>query len=97
MSSCRLIGKVIRVDGDCAAGHFVGEEFDLTLFSEEKKRAHRTHRAPNICSFLYDAIFPYIVTLQFGGSFPWSSNKDEVEAGCPDNYKVVIKIRRIRE
>jgi len=95
MSPYRLIGKILKVNGDCVAGHRVGEELDLTLYSEEMKTAHKAHRAPNMCSFLHDVLFPYIVALQFGGSFPWERNKNVFKAGCPDNYKVVIEIRRI--
>jgi uncharacterized repeat protein (TIGR04076 family) len=89
----KLVGKVVKVEGECSAGHRVGEEFDLTLFSGE---ADKTYRTPNVCGFLYNTIFPYLVTLQFGGTFPWEKDKDKFFAGCPDNYKVVVEIRRIR-
>lgn len=90
---CKLIGEIVEVKGECSAGHRVGEEFDLTLFSEE---ANKSYRAPNICSFFYNSIFPYLVTLQFSGTFPWEKDKDEFISGCPDRQKVVIKIRRVR-
>jgi uncharacterized repeat protein (TIGR04076 family) len=96
MVSYKLVGKIVKVDGECSAGHHVDEEFDLTLFSEEMKQAMRAHRTPNMCAFFYDVLFPYLVTLQFGGSFPWERDKDLLEAGCPDNYKVVMQIRRQR-
>jgi len=93
LKSCKLIGKVVKVQGECDSGHHVGEEFDLTLFSEG---ADTTYRTPNVCGFLYDAIFPYLVALQFGAVFPWEKDKDKFAAGCPDNHKVVVEIRRIR-
>jgi len=93
LKGCKLIGKIVKVEGKCVAGHHVGEEFDFTLFSEE---ADKLHRAPNVCGFLYNAIFPYLVALQFEGVFPWEKDKDKFLAGCPDNYKVVVEIRRIR-
>jgi len=89
----KLIGKIVKVEGECVAGHRVGEEFDLTLFSE---KADKIHRTPNACGFLYNAIFPYMVALQFGAAFPWEKDKDKFLAGCPDNYKVVIEIRRVK-
>jgi uncharacterized repeat protein (TIGR04076 family) len=89
----KLVGKIVKVEGKCNAGHYVGEKFDLTLFSEE---ADKTYRAPNVCGFLYDAIFPYLVASQFGGAFPWEKDKDKFLAGCPDNYKVVVEIKRVR-
>jgi len=93
LENCRLIGKIVKVKGECSAGHRVGEEFDLTLFSEDAAKAHR---APDVCVFLYDAIFPYLAVLQFGGTFPWEKDKDKFLASCPDNNKVVIEIRRTR-
>jgi len=93
LKSCRLVGKIVRVQGECVAGHRVGEEFDLTLFSEEADKIHRT---PNVCGFLYNAVFPYLVALQFGGTFPWEKDKDRFTTGCPDNYKVVVEIRRVK-
>ena len=91
MKNRRLIGKIVEVKEECSAGHRVGEEFDLTLFSEDSAKAHRT---PAICAFLYDAIFPYLTALQFGGTFPWEKNKDRFLTSCPDNGKVVIEITR---
>jgi len=93
LKSYKLIGKIVKVEGRCVAGHHVGEEFDLTLYSEKEDNFPRT---PNVCGFLYNAIFPYLVALQFGGIFPWERDKDKFLAGCPDNYKVVVEIRRIR-
>ena len=93
MKNRKLVGRVVKIEGECVAGHHVGEEFDLTLFSEKDDKLHRT---PCVCGFLYNTIFPYLVTLQFGGAFPWEKDKNKFVAGCPDNYKVVVEIRRIR-
>ena len=93
MKSYKLIGKIVKVEGKCVARHHVGEEFDLTLYSE---KADEFPRTPNVCGFLYNAIFPYLVALQFGGVFSWEKDKDKFLTGCPDNYKVVIEIRRVR-
>jgi len=89
----KIIGKIVRINGNCAAGHYVGEEFDLTLFSHKRDEVHRT---PSMCGFLYYAIFPYLVTLQFGGVFPWEKDENVFLAGCPDNQKVIIEIKRIK-
>jgi len=93
LKSYKLIGKIVKVEGECVARHHIGEEFDLTLYSEKTDKFPRT---PNVCGFLYNAIFPYLVALQFGGVFSWEKDKDKFLAGCPDNYKVVIEIRRVR-
>ncbi|MEM3783569.1 MAG: TIGR04076 family protein [Candidatus Bathyarchaeia archaeon] len=94
MKGCKLVGRIVKVEGGCSAGHHVEEEFDLTLYSEE---AGKSLRAPNICGFFYNFIFPYLVTLQFGGAFPWEEDKDKFTSGCPDRNKVVIEIKRVRK
>lgn len=76
------------------AGQCKGEEFDLTLYSHRTSKVQRT---TSVCSFLYNAIFPYLVTLQFGGRFPWKKDKNIFSAGCPDNLKVTIEMKRIRD
>ena len=91
LRSCKLVGKIVKVEGECTAGHHVGEDFDLTLHAAEGK----TPRTPSVCGFLYYAIFPYLTTLQFEGIFPWEKDKDRMRVGCPDNQKVIIEIRRI--
>lgn len=93
MENCRLIGKIVEVKGECSAGHRVGDEFEMTLFSEDTAKAHRT---PDVCAFLYYELFPYLTTLQFGGTLPWEKNEDRFLVSCPDNNKVVIEITRTR-
>jgi len=89
----RLIGRIVKVEGECWAGHRVGEEFDLTLYSGREKK---TFRVPNICGFFYDVIFPYLLALQSGGVFPWVENKDLCTVSCPDNRKVIMEIKRVK-
>lgn len=51
-----------------------------------------------LCGFFYHDIFPMILTLQFGGSFPWSSDPDVVEVECPDRMNAVkMELKRIRK
>jgi uncharacterized repeat protein (TIGR04076 family) len=87
------MGKIVEVRGECSAGHHVGEEFELTLYSEDTAAARRT---PAVCAFLYYELFPYLTTLQFKGTLPWEKNKDRFLVSCPDNNKVVIEITRTR-
>lgn len=49
----KIIGKIVRINGSRAAGHYVGEEFNLTPFSHEENEVHRT---PGVCGFLYHTI-----------------------------------------
>ena len=66
MKGCKLFGKVVKVEGRCAAGHCVGEEFDFTLFSEE---TDKPCRAPDVCGFLYNTSFPTLLLYSLKAIF----------------------------
>jgi len=59
LKGCKLIVKVVKVEGKCVTGHYVGEQINFMLFSEEADKLHRT---PNVCGFLYNTI-PYLTAL----------------------------------
>ncbi len=86
----RIIGTIKSVKGHCNAGHKKGDEIELS-----------GHNTGGLCGFFYHDIFPYIIMLQFGGSFPdkWTGNRpDIVQFECMDKFNLVkIELRRIRE
>lgn len=50
-----------------------------------------------ICASAWNAIQPYVVALRFGGTIPWSGEK-EISACCPDPANpVVFRITAIEE
>ncbi|KPV64877.1 MAG: hypothetical protein AOA65_0723 [Candidatus Bathyarchaeota archaeon BA1] len=73
MKPSKLVGTIINVKVHCSAGHKVGEQIELSLWDPDKEVARR---APDLCAFFYDMVFPYLATLQFGGEFPWETDKD---------------------
>ena len=85
----KVIGTIRSVKGFCNAGHKKGDQMELS-----------GHETGGLCGFFYHDIFPYIIMLQFGGSFPekWVSDPDVVELECMDRFNVVkIELRRIKE
>ena len=85
----KVIGTIKSVKGFCNAGHKKGDQIELS-----------GHETGGLCGFFYHDIFPYIIMLQFGGSFPekWVSDPDVVELECMDRFNVVkIELRRIKE
>ncbi|MHA2006620.1 MAG: TIGR04076 family protein [Promethearchaeota archaeon] len=85
----RIVGTIKEVKGNCNAGHKVGDEIELS-----------GHNTGGLCGFFYHDIFPYILMLQFGGSFPerWTQNPDIVELECMDRWNAVkIELRRIKD
>ena len=83
-----VIGTIREVKGSCSAGHKVGDSMELSL-----------HKTGGLCGAFYHDIYPYVVMLQMGGSFPdeWGE-ADVLELECMDRHNAVkIELRRIRE
>lgn len=84
----RVEGEIVAVKGSCSWGHKVGDKFDLSGYD-----------TAGLCGFFYHDIFPYLIMLQFGGSFPpeWG-DPDVVELECVDRANAVrIRLRRVRD
>ena len=78
--------KVISQKGNCVIGHKVGDEFVIS----------RTTPA-GICMAAFNAFFPDMRILMFGGTLPWSKDPDTATVACPDAANpVVFELRRIR-
>ena len=85
----RIVGTIKRVKGHCNASHKKGDQIELS-----------GHNTGGLCGFFYHDIFPYIIMLQFGGSFPkeWTGDQDVVNLECMDRFNAVsIELRRIKE
>lgn len=83
----RVIGIIKNVKGKCSADHKPGDEIELSL-----------HKTGGLCGAFYHDVYPYVVMLQMGGSFPeeWG-DQDEIELDCMDKYNAVtIQLKRIR-
>ncbi len=83
----KVIGTITGIKGECSWGHKIGDKFELSGFSNA-----------GLCGFFYHDIFPYIIMLQFGGSFPkeWG-DPDVIELECMDRTNAVkIELRRVR-
>jgi uncharacterized repeat protein (TIGR04076 family) len=80
----RIVASVKSVKGTCNAGHQPGDVIPVSA-----------RDTAGMCGYLYHAAFPYILMLQYGGSFPWN-DPDVVELGCPDDENLLtIVLRRV--
>jgi len=83
--SYRVVARVVSQKGTCAANHKAGDEFVVS-----------DAMPPALCSWAFHALFPFISTLQFGGSFPWEKNRDKATVACPDpDNPVVFELARL--
>ena len=90
----KVILKIVSVKGTCAAGHYVGQEFDLSkdffLGLSGDPRA--------ICPSAFHAIFPSWRVLRHGGGYPWEEDRDKTTVACPDPFNpVLMELRRVKE
>ena len=77
--------RVISQKGTCEQGHRVGEQWDVTGYETP----------PGICLAAFNALFPFLHTLMFGGVFPWEADPDVTTVACPDaDNPVIFEIRR---
>lgn len=85
-----LVVKVISQKGTCVDEHKVGDEWFINA---------QLDKVPGgICLGAFGVLYPYIKTLMFGGSFPWSDDPEAVTVACPDPYNpVVFEVRRVRK
>ena len=82
-----VVAKVVSQNGTCGAKHKVGDRWVIGSKTPE-----------GICLSAFNALFPSLRVLRFGGSFPWGTNPDVTTVACPDAQNpVVFELRRLRK
>lgn len=82
----KLIAKVVSQKGKCAAGHKVGDEFDLSGLTPA-----------GMCPFAFYVLFPFYSVIQYRGRFPWmTANVESTTVICPDpDNPVIFEIKKV--
>ena len=89
----KVVLTITSVQGTCAAGHKVGEVFDL---SEDIVLGYKGN-GKCLCPSAFYAAFPNWRVLRFGGEFPWEEDKDTAHVACPDPLNpVVMELKRVK-
>ncbi|MFX1534901.1 MAG: TIGR04076 family protein [Promethearchaeota archaeon] len=71
--------------GKCPENHQIGDKF---TFPQDRAK---------ICPHALHTLYPYIIGLRSGGSFPWEEDPDSITLCCLDhNNPVVFKLTRIK-
>ncbi len=79
--------KVISQKGTCANEHKVGDEWVIGAKT-----------SAGICLSAFNALYPDLRVLMFGGALPWESDPDACRKACPDaENPVVFQLRRLRK
>ena len=83
-----VIARVIKQEGNCVAGHQVGDE---VVFDGDTVQGM-------VCIHALDSFLPKVFAMRFGSDFPWLEDRDVATHACPDAWNpVVFEIQRIRE
>jgi uncharacterized repeat protein (TIGR04076 family) len=83
-----IVAKVIRQEGQCAAGHKVGDE---VVFDGETVQG-------KICMSALYSMMPKVFAMRYGAHFPWLEDPDVATHACPDAWNpVVFEVRRLRK
>ena len=77
---------VTQVVGECPYGHRVGDTFRITA---------RNHDC--LCGSLYQMLGGDVMTLGYGGELPWAREKGVMKAVCPEDGKVEVEVRRVKQ
>lgn len=49
-----------------------------------------------MCSSVYSVLYPFILTMRYGGEAPYAEDKEVLKMSCPDyDHVVVYELRRI--
>ena len=83
----KIIAKVIKKEGQCDAGHQIGDEVVFNGTTVEGK----------ICIHALYSFLPKVFAMRYGATFPWLKDPDTAAHACPDAWNpVVFEIRRVR-
>ncbi len=76
--------KVTVVEGKCMGGHHrIGDSWEIGSMTPK-----------GMCLGAWGAIFPYVMTLDLGGEFPWEEIPTEAKIHCPDPKGITLEIKK---
>ncbi len=82
--------KVVKQEGNCVAGHEIGNEI---LISFEKNEIQG-----KICLHALYSVLPKVYAMAYGAEFPWLEDPDVSTHACPDAWNpLVYEVRRIKK
>ena len=85
-----IVLKVIKQEGQCSAGHNVGDEIIISFEKNEIKG--------KICLHALYSVFPKVFAMAYGAEFPWLDDADVSTHACPDAWNpLVYEVRRKRK
>ena len=79
--------KIVSQKGECVFGHKLGDEWIVGISTP-----------PGICNGAYNALYPFIRVLQFGGQYEWPPGSGTCQLCCPDPFnQIIFELSRVEE
>jgi len=80
-----VVIKLVSNQSPCHIGHQIGDEWVFKYETPE-----------GMCSLAFNAIYPMVLGLKYGATFPWQEDPDVMTASCPDpEVNNTFELRRI--
>ena len=81
----KVIIKLVRNQSPYHIGHQIGDEW---VFNYKTP--------PDMCCLAYNAIYPMVLALKYGATFPWQDDPDVIMFSCPDHLvNNTFELRRV--
>ncbi|MCK4971723.1 MAG: TIGR04076 family protein [Candidatus Heimdallarchaeota archaeon] len=77
-----IVLKVIKQEGQCAAGHNVGDEITISFEKNEIKG--------KMCLHALYSVLPKVLAMAYGAEFPWLEDADVSTHACPDAWNPLV-------
>ena len=83
-----IVAKVIKQEGECIAGHKVGDEIHFDGMTIQG----------DVCIHALYSFLPKVFAMRYGAEFPWLEDSDVATHACPDAWNpVVFEIRTVKD
>ncbi len=78
--SWNITVRVVKQEGNCAAGHKVGDE---VLFTDEEVKG-------KLCISAMYSMIPKVYAMMYNARFPWLKDQCVANHACPDGFNPVM-------
>ncbi|MGY5852081.1 MAG: TIGR04076 family protein [Candidatus Thorarchaeota archaeon] len=82
-----ILCKVVSQEGNCAAGHCVGDE---VLFTGDEVKG-------KVCISALYSMIPKVYAMMYNARFPWLKDQCSAKHACPDGFNpVIFELNRVK-
>jgi uncharacterized repeat protein (TIGR04076 family) len=83
LASFKITVEKILENGICPFGFIAGDTFEFEV-------SERMITFPNFCGWAYHEMFPVLVSLKYGATFPFAKSGKTARITCSDSRNPVV-------